>query len=155
MEENDFQERKAMHELFMTHPTVKDLANAIEKYTGIVFKNHFQVITRINGDEGTKEFLPTATCMPFSMRVFLTAEGTILPCEHIGRDFELGQLTSDEIRISTESIAGMFNQCFDKIRSLCDQCFLADNCKECVFNTRIQTNQPECDFFLDEKKFKR
>ena len=150
----DFMERKAMHELFMAHPTVKELANAIEKYTGIVFKNLFQVMTRVNGDEGSREFLPTATCMPFSMRVFFTAEGAILPCEHIGRSFELGSLSNEEIRISTESIAGMFNQCFDKIRSLCDRCFLADNCKECVFNTRIETDQPECDFFLDEKKFK-
>ena len=151
---NNIQEPAILAELFTKHPNVKELENTVEKYTGIVFRNHFQVISRVNGNEGAKEFVPTATCSPFSLRVFLTADGTILPCEHISRNFELGHIINDEIQISDESIAGLFNHCFDKIRSLCNRCFLADNCKECVFNTTIESEHPVCDCFLDETKFK-
>ncbi|MEI7661259.1 MAG: radical SAM peptide maturase [Bacteroidota bacterium] len=151
---HDFRERTVREELFMAHPTVKELANAIEKYSGIVFKNHFQVISRINGDEGTRAFVPTATCSPFSLRVFIAADGTVLPCEHIGRNFEIGHLGNNELKINHKSIAGWYNGYYDKIRSLCNSCFLADNCKECVFNTGIETEKPVCDYFMDEQKFK-
>ena len=150
---NDDHGGNSMQNLFMNHPVVKELANTIEKYSGYVFKNHFQVMSRVNGNSGTKEFVPTATCSPFSMRVFLTADGCIVPCEHISRVFEIGQLNNSEIHIRNESVAHMFNKCFDKIRPVCNQCFLADNCKECVFNTRVETDDPLCEYFMDEKKF--
>ena len=150
----DIPDQTLMHDLFMRHHDVKELADTLEKYTGFIFKNHFQVMSRINGNTGFNELIPTATCSPFSMRVFLAADGTILPCEHISRIFELGHIQNGEIYIDNESIAGMFNQHFDKIQALCDQCFLADNCKECVFNTRIETSHPRCDFFMDETRFK-
>ncbi|MEI6683044.1 MAG: radical SAM peptide maturase [Bacteroidota bacterium] len=153
--QNDFQESAAMLELFLAHPTVKELANAIEKYTGIVFKNHLQIISAGHANEGTREFVPTATCLPFSMRVFLSADGAILPCEHIGRNFEIGRLENGQVQINPETVSAMFNRNFAKIRSLCNQCFLADNCKECVFNTGVETDNPRCDFFLDEDKFKK
>jgi len=151
---NTIQDKDVIMELFTKHPNVKELANTIEKYTGIVFKNHFQIISRVNGNEGTKEFVPTATCLPFSLRVFQTADGTLLPCEHISRNFVLGCLKNDKIEINDDTIAGLFNQCFDKIRSLCNRCFLADNCKECMFNTNMESEQPECEYFSDESKFK-
>ena len=151
---NNDREQSVMQELFLNHPGVKELANILEKYTGFIFKNHFQIITKTNNNGGNREFVPTATCSPFSMRVFLTADGCIVPCEHISRVFEIGQLKNNEIHISNDSIAEMFNQCFDKIRSLCNRCFLANNCKECIFNTRIETDNPVCDYFMDENKFK-
>jgi len=152
---NDFQEGKMMEELFMVHPTVKELANALEKYSGIVFKNYLQIIFAGHANAGTRDFVPTATCLPFSMRVFLSADGAILPCEHIGRNFEIGRLENGQVQINPEAVSAMLNQNFDKIRSLCDHCFLADNCKECVFNTGVETGNPSCDFFMDEEKFKK
>ncbi|MCK9219397.1 MAG: radical SAM peptide maturase [Bacteroidales bacterium] len=141
--------------IFLHHPTVTDLADTIEKYSGFVFKNPYRVLTPTTRHVGSKEFIPTATCMPFSMRVFLTADGSILPCEHISRIFEIGTLENNEIRIDPDAVARDYNDYFDKIRPLCDRCYLADNCKECIFNTRIETETPACDYFLDASRFGR
>ncbi len=151
---NTFHHKKDMLGLFMEHPTVKELANTLEKYTGIIFKNHFQIMSRINGNEVSRAFVPTATCLPFSLRVYLTADGSVLPCEHISRDFKLGNLHNREVHLDSRSIADLFNRNFDKIRSLCERCYLADNCKECVFNTRTDLENPVCDFFMDEQHFR-
>ncbi|MCK9422547.1 MAG: radical SAM peptide maturase [Bacteroidales bacterium] len=146
-------ETGSMHDLFLRHPGVKDIADTVEKYSGFVFKNPFRLLTRNNQRYDSKAFLPSATCLPFSIRVFLAADGTILPCEHINRIFEIGQLKNHEIMIDPEAIAKDFNRYFDKIRPLCDCCYLGDNCKECMFNTRIETGVPSCDFFMDESRF--
>jgi len=150
---NDENQQTVIRELMLNHPAMKDLSNIIEKYSGYIFKNHFEIMTTKSGNGGTKEFVPTATCSPFSLRVFLTADGCIVPCEHISRVFEMGQLKNNEIRIQNETVADMFNRCFDKIRPICNQCFLADNCKECVFNTGVETENPVCEYFMDVKKF--
>lgn len=139
--------------LFLHHPRVKDISDTVEKYSGFVFKNPYGVLTRNTNHGGSKEFVPTATCMPFSMRVFLSADGSILPCEHINRIFEIGTLDKNHIQIDPDAIACDFNDYFDKIRPLCEDCYLADNCKECVFNTRIETETPKCDYFFDSSRF--
>lgn len=146
-------ETGSMHNLFLNHPDIKDMVNTVEKYSGFVFKNIYRLLSGNKKSYDAKAYLPSATCLPFSIRVFLAADGTFLPCEHISRVFEIGQMKNHELMINPEAIAQDFNRYFDIIRPLCDRCFLADNCKECVFNTRIETGQPRCDFFMDETRF--
>jgi uncharacterized protein len=151
----DPSEREVMKEMFLGHPGVKEIADVIEKYSGFVFKNYYQVLSSASKRKQSKQFIPTATCLPFSMRVFLSADGSILPCEHISRVFEIGKFDSGEITITPETIAQLYNDYFAKIKELCSRCILADQCKECVFNTKIETDQPVCEFFTDEIRFTR
>ncbi len=146
-------EQSFMLELFLSHPRVKEFATITENYAGIIFKNHLQVLSRINGDAGTKEFIPTATCQPFGTRVYLTADGSVIPCEHIGREHEMGTFKGDSLNINFEEVVSPFNRGYDKIETLCATCFIAENCKECLFNTRIGDEHPVCDYYLDEKRF--
>lgn len=151
----DSSEHEVMKEMFLNHPGIKEVADVIEKYSGFVFKNYYQVLTSKTKGSQNKQFIPTATCMPFSMRVFLSADGSILPCEHISRVFEIGKFDSDHILITPETISEMYNSYFDKIKNLCSRCLLADHCKECIFNTKIETDKPVCEFFTDEPQFAR
>ncbi|MEI7980265.1 MAG: radical SAM peptide maturase [Bacteroidota bacterium] len=146
-------EPDSMHHLFLNHPGLKDLSDTVEKYSGFIFKNYYRLMSENNQPYDSREFLPSATCLPFSIRVFIAADGTFIPCEHISRIFEIGQIQDHEIMIDPDVIAHDFNRYFNTIRPLCDGCFLADNCKECVFNTRIETGQPHCDLFMDESRF--
>lgn len=140
-------------EMFMNHPGVRELSDILEKYSGFVFKNYYEVLASRKSTKRVQQFIPTATCQPFSMRVYLTADGSILPCEHISRIFTIGALDSDKVTIKPEEIAASYNRYFEKITTLCNHCLIADHCKECIFNTRIETDKPVCDFFTDEAKF--
>lgn len=140
-------------EMFMSHPGTKELSDILEKYSGFVFKNYFEVLASRKGAKRVQQFIPTATCQPFSMRMYLTADGSILPCEHISRIFTIGALDSNKVTIKPKEIADYYNQYFEKITTLCNHCMIADHCKECIFNTRIETDKPVCDFFTDEAKF--
>jgi len=144
---------EVMKKMFLSHPGVLEVADNIEKYSGFVFKNYYQVISSKSRSKGDKHFLPTATCLPFSMRVFLSADGSILPCEHISRIFEIGQYDDNNITITPDTIAQMYNDLFGKIKTFCSACLIADHCKECVFNTGIETGNPTCEFFTDEPRF--
>lgn len=149
----DCQITNPLSDMFMSHPSVKELSDILEKYSGYVFKNYYQVLAVHKGRQGTQKFIPTATCQPFSMRVYLTTEGSILPCEHISRIFEIGQLEPNDVSIIPEEIANYYNRYFEKVSKLCKDCMIADHCKECIFNTRIDTDDPACDFFTDEATF--
>jgi uncharacterized protein len=141
--------------LFLHHPNVKELADTIEYYSGFIFKTPNHLMVGKKARSGKQKFMPTATCLPFSLRTFIAADGSILPCEHISRIFEIGTLKSQEVRINPENIAEMYNQYYKKIKPLCDQCYLSDHCKECVFNTNIETDHPECEFFTNENHFSK
>ena len=144
-----------MHEMFLRHPVVREIADTLEKYSGFVYRSPRQLLARGSHRFDAKSYLPSATCLPFSIRVFLAADGSILPCEHISRIFEIGQIKNHEVIIDPDAIAMDFNHYFEKIRPLCERCYRADNCKECVFNTRIETGDPFCEYFLDETSFAR
>ncbi len=149
------QDYELMHALFLSHPTVKELANVLEHYGGFVFNNHLKLLSSENGRIGSKMHIPTATCLPFSLRVYLTADGSILPCEHISREFEIGKFLNQEPEINFESIAQLFNKGYERIESLCDKCFLSDHCRECLFNTYIKDGRLVCEYFQDENQFKK
>lgn len=153
----DKKEDKDAHEpmerLMIRHPRVKEISDIADKYSGIVFKNPFHVISPAKNPPPKKKFIPTATCTPFSLRTFITTEGKILPCEHISREFELGYVTGTKVHADIGEVASLFNTSYRKIQSFCNKCYLIDNCKECVFNTGIETDHPSCEFFMGQKKF--
>jgi len=138
---------KTIRRLKLHHPGVKEATDILEKYSGYVFGNHGKLIFTKKNNLYKKNIIPTGTCLPFSLRILITANGIILPCEHINRIFEIGRVNKDN------SVALMYNRYYSKIRPLCEQCYIEDHCMECMFNTRIETESPVCDFFTDEAHF--
>lgn len=151
--EKDDMDTGTLDALFTDHPRVKSMADFVEKYSGYYHTDARHLISAVPEKKGRKKYIPTATCLPFSLRVFLSVDGTILPCEHIPRIFDLGKFEPENIYIDSNKISQDFNIRYEKIRPLCEKCYIHDHCKECIFNTRIETDHPECDFFTDEKKF--
>ncbi len=56
-----------------------------------------------------KLYYPTGTCKPFSLRIFITAKGKILPCETTGHEFALGTVANGKINIDFNEIAEKYN----------------------------------------------
>jgi uncharacterized protein len=149
----DSSDRMAMHALKKYHPRVKEITRLIEHYSGFVFKNYFELIDNPRKRRSKKSFIPTATCSPFSLRAYFSADGGIFPCEHISRIYEIGRHTPTRINIDAKSIASTYNSYYDKISQLCKRCYFAATCKECIFNTKIETGKPVCEFFVTHSGF--
>jgi len=47
--------------------------------------------------------------MPFSKKNFVTVNGKLLPCERIGHNYALGQLSKTGLNIDFEKIASINN----------------------------------------------
>ncbi len=150
---SDSMDHGILEALFTSHPQVKSMADIVEKYSGYYYSDFRELASADRLRKDQKKYIPTATCLPFSLRVFLSADGSILPCEHIPRIFELGQQRQNNILLDSHKISEDFNTWYEKIRPLCEKCFIHDHCKECMFNTKIETDRPECEFFTDENKF--
>jgi uncharacterized protein len=100
--------------------------------------------------------LPTGTCLPFSKKIFVTVKGKILPCERIGQQFGLGQVTAERVELDLEGIAEKYNRYYQKMRPLCQACYHAETCKQCIFNlSTLENEHPVCHGFMTEKEYRR
>ena len=142
-----------IHELFTRHPFVSETAETFERFGSFIFGKPKQLLNPLKKSVDRKKHLPTATCSPFDLRIYMSADGGIYPCEHISRIFELGTVRDSKLDLDPEKITGLYNDYFRKIKKLCGNCYLSDNCKECIFNTGVEKGTPVCEFFMNRKKF--
>jgi uncharacterized protein len=79
--------------------------------------------------------IPTGTCLPFE-KLFVTANGEILPCERCDYPKTFGTIDQNGVNIDYENVANIYGQQFKCIISLCEKCHYYDICKTCVFNIK-------------------
>ena len=88
-------------EMFYEAPDTQSLGIYLRQYSGNVFLTYNDLMFA----PAQKKRYPTGTCMPFSKKMFVTVNGKILPCERIGQQFALGQVTDTEVILDFEEIA--------------------------------------------------
>ena len=92
------------------------------------------------------------TCVPFSIKLFLTTTGHIYPCESICRQFPLGEI-NQELSISYDNIARIYFDLMEKYQSSkCTKCFFENYCPHCIFSIN-EKNISKC--YHDMQKFKK
>lgn len=99
--------------------------------------------------------LPTATCIPFSKRIFMTVNNKILPCERIGHQYSLGEVTEDGVKIDCEYIAEKYNDYYNYLRSQCEGCYSKKHCTQCVFDIHDLGKNSICEKMSDKKMFSK
>ena len=120
------------------------------QHSGLVI-NYYELIY---GNSKNKPVCPTGTCVPFSKKVFITANGKILPCERIGHQFALGEISDSSVNIDFEHIAQKYNHYFAKLDSQCSQCYISKSCIQCIFSLHdIEKDKCTCDGFMNEEMF--
>ena len=78
-----------------------------------------------------------------------------MPCEKIGSDFIMGQITDQEVAIDYAGIARYYNDRFKKIISeLCSKCKNVF-CKACMFTMKEKEGMLQCGKFLSGNGFNR
>ncbi|TSA29167.1 MAG: radical SAM peptide maturase [Bacteroidetes bacterium] len=148
------EEKEAIKKMENRHPKVKEMVRITEYYSGFVFRNYLEMISSKRGKNLTKKFIPTATCTPFSIRVYFSADGTVLPCEHISPLHGIGSYTDARLDADPVAITWMYNNYYDKISRFCRKCYFIDNCQECLFNTAVETDHPACMYYTRETGFR-
>lgn len=133
-------EAKMAQVLDLDSDQLNQLQNFIFHYCGNVFDNYNQLLTKSE----CVEYLPTATCIPFSRRLFMTVNNKIYPCERIGHQFALGEVMDDEVKIDCEIIAEKYNVYYDSVRKECVGCYHKRYCTQCMFDIKGLGKIPVC-----------
>lgn len=73
----------------------------------------------------------SATCPPFSTRIFLTASGFLFPCERVDFMHPLGSINKGVLDINLEDVSRMYSSLFTRLKKLCPNCLHQYNCSHC------------------------
>lgn len=82
--------------------------------------------------------------------MFVTVNGKILPCERIGHQYGLGNLTATGIELDTVEIARKYNEYYTKMENQCNHCKNKHSCIQCLFNIKDIEKRPICYGFMNE-----
>lgn len=138
-------------ELFIKSVNYSSLMTYLLHYSEFVYKDYNELLL---GKGYPKRILPTGTCPPFSKKVFVTVNGKILPCERIGFQFSLGEVTEKEVKLDFEAIAQKYNLYYAKIDRQCKTCYNKNACFQCIYNLPdIDKRRVKCLGFMSKKDF--
>jgi uncharacterized protein len=121
----------------------------LHQYSGFVFKDYTDLLF----DKSAQKTLPTGTCLPFTKKMYVTVNGKILPCERIGHQFALGEITDTEVKLDAEAIANKYNTYYSKMDRQCGKCKNTKACIQCMFNITDLEGKPVCHGFMNEEAF--
>ncbi len=124
------------------------LSSFIRDNSGLVYHKYLDLLY-----EYKESKLPTATCLPFTKKIFITADGNILPCERIGLQHSFGKVTEQGVDIDFSKIAKTFNDYYSKVRAQCIKCAKVYSCNRCMLYMEINKQQHFiCDGFYTNKQ---
>jgi uncharacterized protein len=123
----------------------------LHQYSGFVFKDYTDLLFDRSKQQKT---IPTGTCLPFTKKMYVTVNGKILPCERIGHQFALGEITNAEVKLDFEAIADKYNAYYEKLEKQCGRCKNTKACIQCMFNIADIDGNPVCHGFMNEESFR-
>jgi uncharacterized protein len=80
---------------------------------------------------------PSSTCLPFQVKLFVTSDGEILPCEQIGSGYNFARMDQSDVYMDFEKLAKRYTGYFKKIEKNCCTCYRHRDCMECMFTAGI------------------
>lgn len=116
--------------VFRMKSNIATIISFINAYSGY----RFQDMKSLVSFSQEEHYIPSGTCTPFLVRLLVSAEGVLFPCERIGYTYSLGRVTSDnEMEIKLSEISDYYNSMYKKIASKCSICYNVYNCSTCLF----------------------
>lgn len=151
-EKNNSDPLSTIMELKTKHPVFKRIRDILSKEFDLIAHNYNILL---NGRKiSSYNRLPAGTCSPFELRLFLTVEGWIMPCEHIDFKFKLGHCTNDKVTLNLSSIKKFYDEIHAKHEFICSQCYFKENCSVCMLNMEYDSlGKPICTDFKSKSSF--
>ena len=136
--------------LFLRTGNYQSAVAFLHQRSGFVYRDYNHLLY-----EPTRKFIPTGTCLPFSKKLFVTVNGKILPCERIGQQYAVGEITDTEIKLDFEEIAAKYNAYYASLNKQCAHCKNSNFCRQCIFNLKgLDKNKPICEGFMNNNELK-
>ena len=127
-------------ERILTTPLARPLWDFLSQYCGYIFNRYDNLLYKSK----RPWHVNTGTCNPFGKRIFITAQGMILPCERIPYHLSLGHVDKNGIQLDYEKIAGQYNRYYKNLMEQCNNCSQSDRCPHCIFTMEINDEHPIC-----------
>lgn len=120
----------SLEAIYKINPHLASVISFTNNYSGYTFKNFRSIL--YSGME--EQYVPSGTCIPFSTRLLVSADGNLYPCERIGYSYSIGHINAEnEVEIDLDKLVNDYNSMYDKIRSKCAICYNIYNCTTCLF----------------------
>jgi uncharacterized protein len=136
--------------MFIRSGSYQSVALFLHKYSGFVFRDYTDLLF----DKSLQKILPSGTCIPFTRKLYVTVNGKILPCERIGHQFALGEITDTKIKLDLDAIAEKYNAYYAKFENQCNKCKNTKSCIQCMFNVSDLEGKPVCHGYMNEEAFR-
>jgi uncharacterized protein len=138
-------------ESFIQSPTYQSVCTFLHKYSGFVYRDYNELLYGISEENNWI----SGTCVPFGKKMFITVNGKILPCERIGHQYAIGQVTDTNIELDFNYISEKYNHYFAKLEKQCAKCFGQRTCIQCIFNIDNLEGCPTCHGLTDKNEFEQ
>ena len=119
---------------------------------------NYYVLNKISLYNKKEKYLPTGTCLPFSLKIFLTVKNKLLPCEKINFRYSLGKV-NDNVEIDFQEIAQRYNYYFEHALDICERCYCYKFFGSCIFHfvnmDKLDSEDLNCDYFQDQENFEK
>jgi uncharacterized protein len=135
-------------DMFLLAPGYSSLDSFLKNYT----RHSFHTYNDLFRDSTPR--IPTGTCFPFAKKIFLTVNGKLLPCERIGQQYHLGNVTSHNVILDFSKIVERYNNYYDRMEPQCVRCNNSKGCDQCIFLIPNLDKKPVCNMFLNEDGFR-
>lgn len=126
-------EKISMETIYRSKPQIMAILSVMNGYSGYTFRNFDQLLTF----DQVEHYLPSGTCIPFSSRLLISANGILYPCERIGYSYSLGQVQDGKMKINVNEICEYYNSLYEKVRDKCSNCYSVYNCNNCLFQNNL------------------
>lgn len=97
----------------------------------------------------------SGTCAPFSIRIFLTVNGKLLPCERIPQKYFLAEVDENGVRIDFQKVADKYNNWFEIINKQCNICYNRHHCSQCIFHLDLEDPSCKCGRYKNFDSYKK
>ena len=93
----------------------------------------------------------SATCLP-GHKIFITAQGKILPCEKVAHCYSVGDVDINGVHINFKKEAIIYEKYLKKFKEQCKQCYRFIECPVCMYSLNLNSEKVVCDLFLNRNK---
>ncbi len=142
----DYQEMQ--NDLDFRAPALSKLIKFMHRYSDDTFKKIEDLLPGIS-----KSTIPTSSCVPLKLRLFVTVDGNILPCERVSHRHIMGRVTTEKVEIDFDKIAEKYNRYFDQLEKQCRRCAGVDACFICVLKLENREKKGECPYVMNNQGF--
>jgi len=138
-------------EFFLETSKGYSLSRFLYNASGNIFYNYNQLFMQKLIDNE----ISTGTCTPFSKKLFVSADGKILPCERIDHDFKVGYIHDDFVELDYQFVADRHSHFLSKSAKQCMSCASNKYCPQCIYYIDdIRNTTSHCSEFCTTEKYK-